>query len=161
MSSSKIRILTEKLFSLYTILGLHGTFRNVTLHINEKALYKEIDPFSTTRRYKRHQNKVKVKGFSRNSSYLAGFQFFFHILYTLTVSSVWGVADNTKEQRKQWGFYSVLLVMTRDPAEFGWHCWSNTAHPPPSSTTYVASWFHEKVQSVDQKTVLKIFFSLA
>ena len=29
--------------------------------------------------------------------------------------------------------------MTRDPAEFGWHCWSNTAHPPPSSTTYVAS----------------------
>ena len=22
--------------------------------------------------------------------------------------------------------------MTRDPAEFGWHCWSNTAHPPPS-----------------------------
>ena len=30
--------------------------------------------------------------------------------------------------------------MTRDPAEFGWHCWSNTVHPPPSSTTYVASW---------------------
>ena len=29
--------------------------------------------------------------------------------------------------------------MTRDPAKFGWHCWSNTAHPPPSSTTYVAS----------------------
>ena len=36
-------------------------------------------------------------------------------------------------------FHSVLLAMTRDPAEFGWHCWSNTAHPPPSSTTYVAS----------------------
>ena len=47
---------------------------------------------------------------------------------------VWGVADNTKEQRKQWGIYSVLLAMTRDPAEFGWHCWSNTAHPPTSST---------------------------
>ena len=30
--------------------------------------------------------------------------------------------------------------MTRDPAEFGWHCWSNIAHPPPSSTTYVASY---------------------
>ena len=30
--------------------------------------------------------------------------------------------------------------MTRDPAEFGWHCWSNAAHPPPSSTTYVASY---------------------
>ena len=52
---------------------------------------------------------------------------------------VWGVADNTKETTKQWGFHSVLLAMTRDPAEFGWHCWSNTTHPPPSSTTYVAS----------------------
>ena len=52
---------------------------------------------------------------------------------------VWGVADNTKEQQKQWGPHSVPLAMTRDPAEFGWHCWSNTAHPPPSSTTYVAS----------------------
>ena len=30
--------------------------------------------------------------------------------------------------------------MTRDPAQFGWHCWSNTAHPPPSFTTYVASY---------------------
>ena len=48
---------------------------------------------------------------------------------------VWGVADNTKEQQKQWGPHSVPLAMTRDPAEFGWHCWSNTAHPPPSSTT--------------------------
>ena len=47
--------------------------------------------------------------------------------------------DNTKEQQKQWGPHSVPLAMTRDPAEFGWHCWSNTAHPPPSSTTYVAS----------------------
>ena len=28
--------------------------------------------------------------------------------------------------------------MTRDPAELGWHCWSNTAHPPLSSTTYIA-----------------------
>ena len=53
---------------------------------------------------------------------------------------VWGVADNTEETTKQWGFHSVLLAMTRDPAEFGWHCWSNTAHPPPSSTTYVASY---------------------
>ena len=52
---------------------------------------------------------------------------------------VLGVADNTKEQQKQWGPHSVPLAMTRDPAEFGWHCWSNTAHPPPSSTTYVAS----------------------
>ena len=28
--------------------------------------------------------------------------------------------------------------MMRDPAEFEWHCWSNTAHPPPSSTTFLA-----------------------
>ena len=50
-----------------------------------------------------------------------------------------GVADNTKEQRKQRGFYPVLLAMTRDPAEFEWHCWSNTAHPPPCFTTYITS----------------------
>ena len=43
---------------------------------------------------------------------------------------VWGVADNTKEKQKQWGPHSVPLAMTRDPAEFEWHCWSNTAHPP-------------------------------
>ena len=61
-------------------------------------------------------------------------------LYTLAVSPVWGVADNTEETTKQWGFHSVLLAMTRDPAEFGWNCWSNTAHPPPSSITYVASY---------------------
>ena len=38
-----------------------------------------INPFSATGRYKRHQNKVKVKvkGLGRNSSYLAGFSFFF------------------------------------------------------------------------------------
>ena len=53
---------------------------------------------------------------------------------------VWGVADNTKETTKHWGFHSVLPAMMRDPAEFGWHCWSNTAHPPPSSTTYVSSY---------------------
>ena len=52
---------------------------------------------------------------------------------------VWGVAGNTKEQQKQWGPHSVPLAMTRDPAEFRWHCWSNTAHPPPSPTTYIAS----------------------
>ena len=27
--------------------------------------------------------------------------------------------------------HSVLLAMTRDPAKFGWHCWSDTAHPHP------------------------------
>ena len=53
---------------------------------------------------------------------------------------VWGVADNTEETTKQWGFHSVLLAMTRDPAEFGWHCWSNSAHPLPSYTTYVATY---------------------
>ena len=47
---------------------------------------------------------------------------------------VWGVANYT-ERTKQWGFYSVLLAMKRDPAEFGWHYWSNAAHPPLSSTT--------------------------
>ena len=38
-----------------------------------------VNPFSATRRYKHHQNKVKVKGSGSSSSYLAGFFiFFFH-----------------------------------------------------------------------------------
>ena len=36
--SSESRILVGKLFSFYDILGLHSAFRNVTPHINEKAL---------------------------------------------------------------------------------------------------------------------------
>ena len=36
--------------------------------------------FSATRRYK-HQNKVRVKGLGKNSSYLAGFLFFFMVLW--------------------------------------------------------------------------------
>ena len=36
-----------------------------------------VNPFSATRRYKCHHNKVKVKGLGRNSSYLAGFLIFF------------------------------------------------------------------------------------
>ena len=52
---------------------------------------------------------------------------------------VWGGSrQHKRNKQKQWGFHSVLPAMTRDPAEFGWHCWSNTTHPPPSSTTYVA-----------------------
>ena len=46
-------------------------------------------------------------------------------LYTLAVSPSLGVAGNTKEQQKQWGFHSVLLAMTRYPAEFGWHCYKS------------------------------------
>ena len=38
-----------------------------------------INPFSATRSYKRHQDRVKAKGLGRNSSYLAGVSiFFFH-----------------------------------------------------------------------------------
>ena len=47
-----------------------------------------------------------------------------------------GASQQHKENNKTM-FHSVLLAMTKDPAEFGWHCWSNTAHPPLSSTTYV------------------------
>ena len=39
-----------------------------------------INPFSTTRRCKRHQNKVKVKGLGRKSSDLAEFSIFFMVL---------------------------------------------------------------------------------
>ena len=58
-------------------------------------------------------------------------------LYTLAVSpSLGGSRQHKRNKQKQWGFHSVLPAMTRDPAEFRWHCWSNTTHPPPSSTTY-------------------------
>ena len=40
-----------------------------------------INPFSATRRYKRHQNKVKVKGLGRNSSYSAGFSRIFYFFF--------------------------------------------------------------------------------
>ena len=37
--SSESRIRMEKLCSFYTVLGLHGAFRNVTVSITEKDLY--------------------------------------------------------------------------------------------------------------------------
>ena len=37
--SSESHILMEKLFSIYTILGLHDALRDVTPRISEKALY--------------------------------------------------------------------------------------------------------------------------
>ena len=40
-----------------------------------------INPFSATRLYKRHQNKVKVKGLGRNSSFSAGFSIFFFFFH--------------------------------------------------------------------------------
>ena len=66
------------------------------------------------------------------------FHNFYLYLYTLAVSpSLGGSRQHKRNKQKQWGFHSVLPAMTRDPAEFGWHCWSNTAHPPPSSTTSI------------------------
>ena len=51
-------------------------------------------------------------------------------LYTLAVSPSLGGSRQHKKQQKQWGFHSVLLAITRDPADIGWHCWSNTARLP-------------------------------
>ena len=86
-----------------------------------------FNPFSVTGRSKRHQNKVRVKGLGRNSSYLAGFSIYFHgsvkkfnqlakknclkffssiktnsiyIYIPWSFPPVWGVADNTKETTK-------------------------------------------------------------
>ena len=55
-----------------------AVMNNLNYSINICTVYfkKEnymIDPFSATRRYTRHQNKVKVKGLGRKSSYLDGF----------------------------------------------------------------------------------------
>ena len=49
--------------------------------------------------------------------------------YTLAISPILGVADNTKKTTKTMGVLLCSSSKTRDPAEFGWHCWSNAAHP--------------------------------
>ena len=48
--------------------------------------------------------------------------------------SLGGSRQHKRNNINNGDFHSILLAMTRDPAEFGWHCWSNTAHFPPSST---------------------------
>ena len=59
-------------------------------------------------------------------------------LYTLAASpSLGGSRQHKRNNKKQWGFHSVLLAMTRDPAEFGWHRWSNTAHPPQLMSLHI------------------------
>ena len=66
-----------------------------------------------------------------------------------------GWPTTQKKQQKQWGFHSFLLAMTRDPAEFGWHCCSNTAHPPPSSTTCIASYMPSPLLPLSQGCLYK------
>ena len=55
-------------------------------------------------------------------------EYLFYTIHHWPFPPFWGIADNTKKATKTMGFYSILLAMTRDPTEFGWHCWSNTAH---------------------------------
>ena len=50
-------------------------------------------------------------------------------IYLGCFSQLGGSRQHKRNKQKQWGFHSVLPAMTRDPAEFGWHCWSNTTHP--------------------------------
>ena len=68
---------------------------------------------------------------------------------------VGGSRQHKRNNKNKWGFHSVLSAMTMDPAEFGWHCWSNTAHPPPSSTTYVASQMLSPLLPLPQACVYK------
>ena len=53
-----------------------------------------FSPFNATRCYKRHQNKVKVKGLGRNSSYLAGFSDFFSWSYEKVLKVITEQQDN-------------------------------------------------------------------
>ena len=102
-------------------------FKPHTPLMSEGGLSGSTTPFLTRESHMPNRNP---KTTIRSSIYL----------YTLAVSpSLGGSRQHKRNKQKQWGFHSVLPAMTRDPAEFGWHCWSNTAHPPPSSTTYVAS----------------------
>ena len=62
-------------------------------------------------------------------------------LYTLAVSPSLGGSRQHKERTKTMGvLLHFFLAVMRDTPKFGWHCWSNTAHPPPSSTTCITSW---------------------
>ena len=56
-------------------------FRQMAMTLTQNVIYVQwTRKGQATRRYKRHQNKVKVKGLGRNSSYLAGFSIFFTVL---------------------------------------------------------------------------------
>ena len=84
------------------------------------------------------------------------FPYLFYIyLYILAVSPNLGGSRQHKRNNKNNGGFTVLLAMTWDPAEFGQHCWSNTAHPPPSSTTYVASWMQTPLLPLPQGCLYK------
>ena len=60
------------------LLPKHYLRRIITMTLETRLRFSELNPFSATRRDSRHQNKVKVKGLGTNSSHLAGFSIFFH-----------------------------------------------------------------------------------
>ena len=88
-----------------------------------------LNPFGS-RRTVRQINKVKVEGLGLNISYLS-------IYIPWPFPPVWGVADNTKEQQKQW------VISLR----------SSSDDEGPSRVYlfifffFFFSWFYEKVQS--------------
>ena len=45
--------------------------------------------------------------------YIKNFKYLFYIYIPWPFPPVWGLANNTKRQQKQWWFYSVLLNMYR------------------------------------------------
>ena len=101
--------------------------RNCLIHLmlisllisHEARLQEVINPFSTK----------PIFGRKKRGIFIATLVLFY-IYIPWPFPPVWGVADNTKRKQKQWGFYSVLLATTRDPAEFGWHCCSNSPSSP-------------------------------
>ena len=73
--------------------GVQGSLIYPTMNFN---------PFRATRRYKRHQNKVKVKGLGKNSSYLAGISIFFHGKSSIS----WLKKKRKKKKKKKTKFSS-------------------------------------------------------
>ena len=84
------RLCTEFSKNFPIPLGIRESFREIVARCKrvKTSCSLALEHFSSTRRYKHHQNKGKVKGLGRNSSYLAGFSIFFFSWFYEKVQSV-------------------------------------------------------------------------
>ena len=72
MLGKKADYITRELFTHFTL--------------NFILIRKQFNPSTPTTHYKCHQDKVKVKGLGRKSSYLVGFSIFFMVLWKRSIS---------------------------------------------------------------------------
>ena len=117
-----------------------------------------LNHFSTTRRYKRHQNKVRDKGLGTNSSYLAGFSiFFFPWLmkkfnqlakkknYLKFFSLAWKLKQLWNFLKKKFFFFSCQKSVWHWKGQWNAHSYYSQIHPalqqiPAYSTLELCLW---------------------